>query len=113
MGREWGAFLALNKVSGHLALARIDSMEMINATDQIEHLKKVVKLTDTPDKCHDDIPDGKSGNRTLEMSCVFCEFKQECWKDANGGTGLRKFKYSNGPKYLTQVAKEPKVLEIT
>ena len=41
------------------------------------------------------------------MGCAYCGFKIECWKDANGGKGLRKFKYSNGSRFLTHVAKRP------
>ena len=44
--------------------------------------------------------------------CAYCEYKAHCWKDANGGRGLRKFIYSNGPVYLTEVNKTPKVIEV-
>ena len=65
-----------------------------------------------PPKCYPDEPDGKSGNRKLAIGCVFCGYRDHCWSDANGGKGLRKFKYSTGIRYLTQVHKTPDVQEV-
>jgi hypothetical protein len=48
----------------------------------------------------------------LGINCSYCPFKEDCWKDANGGMGLRKFIYYNGPVWLTHVEREPKVEEI-
>ena len=56
--------------------------------------------------------DGSSGNRKLDVGCSYCAYKVDCWKDSNNGTGLRKFIYANGPRYLTQVAKKPDVPEV-
>ena len=67
----------------------------------IKHLKDVVSAPFLPDKCYSDLPDGKSGNRKLAVGCVYCEHKRDCWSDANGGAGLRAFKYSQGKRYLT------------
>jgi hypothetical protein len=60
-----------------------------------------------PDRCYSDVPDGKSGNRKLAAGCAYCDFKVECWKDANDGKGLRKFKYSNGSRFFTKIVKRP------
>jgi hypothetical protein len=49
----------------------------------------------------------------LAIGCVFCGYKEHCWSDANQGKGLRKFKYSTGIRYLTQVHKTPDVEEVT
>ena len=65
-----------------------------------------------PARCYNDTKDGESGNRKLAIGCVFCPYKKKCWADANGGAGLRAFKYSNGVRYLTQVAKTPNVEEL-
>jgi len=59
------------------------------------------------------IADGSSGNMRLAVGCSFCDYKYDCWKDANGGKGIRTFNYSNGPKHLVQVGKEPNVPEVT
>jgi hypothetical protein len=54
-----------------------------------------------------------NGNLLLDTECSYCQYKRECWKDANKGKGIRTFAYSNGPKYLVHVVAEPKVKEIT
>ena len=107
------AFLAINKSTGEVCLSQLHSMDMINAKERIKHLKNVVADSSVPDKCYSDLPDGKSGNRKLAVGCVYCEHKRDCWSDANGGAGLRAFKYSQGRRYLTQVAKQPDVPEVS
>ena len=112
-GLDRAAFLAINKSTGEICLSQLHSMDMINAKERIKHLKKVVTADNVPDKCYPDLPDGKSGNRKLAVGCVYCEHKRDCWVDANGGAGLRAFKYSQGRRYLTQVAKQPDVPEVS
>jgi|TARA_R110000796_G_scaffold250461_1_gene379450 hypothetical protein len=112
-GVDEGGFLVIDKQSGELCLSKVNSLEMINATKRITHLKKIVKDKTAPSKCFDDLPEGKSGNRKLDMRCVFCSHKSKCWSDANDGKGLRIFQYERGKKYLTQVKREPNVTEIT
>lgn len=111
-GNEDAAFLAFNKVTGQLALTPIHQMEMINAVDRVEELKSVVASDTTPERCYEDVAEGASGNRVLSQDCHWCDHKETCWSDANGGHGLRTFDYSNGPKHFTVVAKEPRVKEI-
>ena len=111
-GKEGGAFLAIDKQSGRICLMPVHQMEMINAKDRVLHLKNVVASDTIPSKCYDDIADGASGNRKLDVGCSYCPYKVDCWKDANGGKGLRKFVYANGPRYLTVVAKTPDVQEV-
>ena len=105
-------FVVIDKSSGEIAYCPVHHMEMINAEERINHLKKMVKSPILPDRCYDDIPDGKSGNRRLAVGCNFCEHKRDCWSDANNGAGLREFKYSNGSKFLTQVERTPDVEEL-
>ena len=112
-GLDRAAFLAINKSTGEICLSQLHSMDMINAKERIKHLKKVVTADNVPAKCYPDLPDGKSGNRKLAVGCVYCEHKRDCWVDANGGAGLRAFKYSQGRRYLTQVAKQPDVEEVS
>ena len=52
-----------------------------------------------------------SGNRKLSVECSYCSFKVDCWDDSNDGKGLRKFIYSNGPRWFTEIKKEPNVSE--
>jgi hypothetical protein len=58
-------------------------------------------------------PEGKSGNMKLDIKCSYCDFKNHCYRDVNGGKGLRTFAYNYGPVSLTDVTREPRVPEIT
>ena len=112
-GLTEAAFLAINKQTGEICLSKVHSMEMINATDRVKYIKDMVNQSNPPDKCYSDVPDGKSGNRKLDVGCIYCDYKRDCWKDANDGQGLRVFDYATNPRYLTQVSKMPNVEEIT
>ena len=111
-GTTHGGFLALNKESGELAMFKPDNFDKPNIKKKITDIKKAVKLATPPDKCYDDVPDGKSGNMKLAKGCTWCRFKHDCHKDANDGQGLRVFKYSTGYRYLTKVPKVPNVIEV-
>lgn len=106
-------FLVADKVHGDITYAEIDGLTIKcnPPAPRIEHLKGVVHRADPPDRCYPPEPEGKSGNLKLGLNCSYCSFKDECWKDANGGKGLRKFYYSRGPVWLTKVTREPKVEE--
>jgi len=110
--RKEAAFFAIDKNSSELCILPIHDMEMIDAPARVRHLKGVVKEGQAPARCYSDAKDGESGNRKLAIGCVFCPYKKKCWADANDGSGLRAFKYSNGVRYLTQVAKTPQVEEL-
>tara|TARA_A200000159_G_scaffold85758_2_gene79313 strand:+ start:162 stop:1019 length:858 start_codon:yes stop_codon:yes gene_type:complete len=110
--RDEAAFLAIDKNSGELAVTRVHELEMIDAPARVRHLKGMVQSETAPSRCYNDTKDGESGNRKLAIGCVFCPYKKKCWADANGGAGLRAFKYSNGVRYMTQVAKTPNVEEL-
>jgi hypothetical protein len=111
-GLTEAAFLAINKQTGEICLSKVHSMEMINASDRVKYIKDMVNQSNPPAKCYSDVPDGKSGNRKLDVGCIYCDYKRDCWKDANGGQGLRVFDYATNPRYLTQVSKMPNVEEI-
>lgn len=101
-----GYFLAVNKDLGHLALLRVpaEMLQRYRVEERIKHDKEMV-LGDMPPRCYDDVPDGKSGNRKLDVGCSYCSRKFTCWPD------LKTYYYSNGPRYLTKVEREPKVSE--
>ena len=106
------AFLVIDKSTGKICLTPVHSMEMINAGKRVKFLKSIVSRDNIPDRCYAPVPDGKSGNYKLSIGCVYCRHKSMCWSDANQGKGIRTFKYSNGKRYLVQVAKTPDVEEI-
>tara|TARA_A100000172_G_scaffold18320_2_gene10068 strand:- start:18019 stop:18876 length:858 start_codon:yes stop_codon:yes gene_type:complete len=112
-GIEQAAFLVIDKSTGKICLTPVHSMEMINASNRIKHLKEVVKGSSVPSRCYDAIPDGKSGNLKLSTGCIYCRHKGLCWADANQGKGIRTFKYSNGTRDLVKVIKTPDVEEVT
>lgn len=104
-----GAFLAVDKSNGQLVLdsypiTEYDRKKLVEKVDQSIDL---VNSDDLPDRGFSDLPDGSSGNRRLCMECSYCPYKEQCW------SGLRKFIYSTGPRWLTRVGKEPNVPEDT
>ena len=107
------AFLVIDKSTGKICLTPVHSMEMVNASSRVKHLKEVVKGSGVPSKCYAAVPDGKSGNLKLAVGCVYCRHKSMCWSDANQGKGIRTFKYSNGTRELVEVVKTPDVEEVT
>lgn len=107
------AFLVADKVTGHLVVSPL-SQYAIKAhppKDRIKELKDVLANDNPPPKCYTPKPDGKSGNMQLGVGCSYCKWKFKCWSDANQGKGLRTFIYSTGPRFLTNVAREPDVYE--
>jgi hypothetical protein len=113
LGTERAGFLVADKVHGGILFAEV-SPKVLSENEpepRIQHLRGVLENPNEPERCYSDKPEGKSGNRILETGCSYCPFKQHCWRDANGGRGLRTFYYASGPKYFTKVAKEPNVQE--
>ena len=112
-GTNNGGFLVMNKVTGELCLHRPEVLDKPNIVGRIKEAKEVVANDNPPEElCYPDIEDGKSGNMKINRGCNYCKYKEICRSDANNGQGLRKFKYSDGIRYLTRVIKEPKVEEI-
>lgn len=109
-----GAFLAMEKVTGELALLPFskEELDVFKVEDRIEYIKAVVEQEETPERCYPDEPMGQSGNMKLGTNCSYCAHKKRCWADTNGGIGLRTFVYSTGPVFLTKVNSEPKVYEV-
>lgn len=114
-GSKDGAFLAIDKQLGHVALLPVpnEDIKALNTRERIEYLKKAIDTPEPPERCYPDEEEGKSGNRVLGINCSYCAHKFHCWKDANDGVGLRTFIYAKGPKHFTKVEKEPNVIEVT
>lgn len=111
-----GAFLAADKQNGFITYLPFSQGELeavVNVPERIAYLKEAVNSDVEPERCYEDEEEGKSGNRALGINCSYCSHKHRCWADANGGLGLRTFRYSTGPKFLTQVIREPNVKEET
>ena len=109
-------WLVMDKTNGHLTYLKYDmedeskwywaKINFFSIVDRIKNIKNIVKGIKPPKKCYGHVPDGKSGNMKLPVGCSYCSYKHECWDS------LRTFIYSNGPKYLTYVAREPNVIEV-
>lgn len=106
--RDHGAFLAVDKQNGTLALLPVPADDTVDIYSRIAHLKEVVAKDTPPERCYEPEPMGKGGNMKLPVGCSYCAFKKECWADV----GLRKFVYSTGPVYLTTVVDPPRVMEV-
>ncbi len=112
--RDRAGFLVADKVHGDICFVEFDKMyiEGNPPGPRIKHLREIISSKSPPPRCYTDIPEGKSGNRKLGIGCSYCSFKDDCWSDANSGKGLRKFFYSRGPVWLSNVSREPKVDEV-
>lgn len=113
LGQERAGFLVADKVNGDICFVEFGKEDIAGnePAPRIAHLREVINSENPPARCYDAVPEGRSGNMKLAVGCSYCPFKDECWSDANGGKGLRKFFYSRGPVWLTQVKKEPNVTE--
>lgn len=113
LDEERAGFLVADKVHGDIAFVDLDEAYIHSnpPMKRITHLRDVIRKDTPPPRCYAPVPEGKSGNLKLSVGCSYCPFKDECWADANGGKGLRKFFYSRGPVWLVEVKKEPKVDE--
>ena len=108
------SFIVIDKQLGHLCRMEIESVDPVSVQDvEDKRLEFVMDLESSkpPERHFKPKAEGKAGNMRLDTGCSYCAYKQECWKDCNDGKGLRTFLYSNGPKFLVEVVKEPNVLE--
>jgi len=112
-GYKPAGWLVMDKQLGKLCFAKAQSFREPDMAQRAIEINAIADSDIVPDRCDTDKPFQKAGNRILKPVCSYCQFKQTCWADCNGGHGLRVFAYSDGPKYLTHVAKLPKPPEIT
>lgn len=106
------AFIAADKELGHIVVDRY-TIKPKPWTDIIRRIREALEKKEAPARFYSDEAEGASGNRDLCLQCRYCEYRQTCWADANGGKGLRGFLYSSGIKWLTRVARTPDVKEIS
>ena len=117
---EWGftpedkGFVWIDKQNGHIKFTSVvtpSHTKIVKRTHDIIDSVESAKADDV-NRGYAPEPYGKSGNQCLPMSCSYCSYKNECWKDSNGGRGLRTFAYNHKPIHFTTIAREPKVPEI-
>lgn len=100
-----GGFLVVDKALGHICLD-FHPYQGLPMEAIYDYKKKMVEKPEPPVRSFEAVPDGKSGNMKLGVNCSYCDFKQKCWP------GLRGFAYSNGPRFLTKIVREPDVPEV-
>jgi hypothetical protein len=111
-GTKDGGFLVVDKSTGDICFYKPDDMAKPNVKTLIKDLKNTLEKDTPPEKCYP-YKEEKNGNKTLAIGCQFCPHKWECHTDANGGKGLRVFRYANKDTILADVIKLPKVDEVT
>lgn len=106
-GNTRGTFLAMDKSTGELCLMGVPEDKMINVSNRIAHLKKILE-SDTPPNPACTIKREENGNEYLGSPCSYCPQKRNCHPN------LRVFKYAEpiGNRYFTKMVKEPRVKEI-
>jgi hypothetical protein len=97
--------LVVDKNLGHMCLYEHRRREGL-VRDIIKKYRGIVNNA-MPQACEcQTVSDGKSGNIKLGMKASYSPFKWECFPN------LRCFIYSDGPRYLTKVVREPNVMEV-
>jgi hypothetical protein len=104
--KDVGSFLAIDKTLGNITLDTYAKPNK-NYAIVVEQKKEMLAQPEPPERAFQDQPFQKSGNKKLGVACSYCPFKFKCW------SGLRVFQYANKPIFLTHVAREPKVSEVT
>ena len=110
---ERQGFLAIDKQNGKVGFFEQATIPAEEVMDNALEARSAVDRPAAPPRAFDAKPEGTSGNMKLGVECSYCPYKQVCWRDSNGGKGLRAFAYSYGPVFLTEVKREPKVTELT
>ena len=104
-GRPHAYFLVVNKTKLDMVLVKQETLP--DTEDYIWQVESALSCPEPPPRCFPDEEKTKDGNRALCSTCKWCDFKFECWKDANDGQGLRVFDYARSPEFFTAVVKRP------
>ncbi len=101
------AFWVINKERGGSCLYWIEGAEATgrDLRGEIRDTKLMLAKPEVPPRGYAPLADGKSGNMRLPFQCGYCDHKEHCWD-------YRTFLYSQGPRFLTHVAVQPKVAEL-
>lgn len=99
------SFLAVDKTLGHIVLDSYVAPEK-DYDALVDQKRAMLAQKEPPSRAYAPVPDGKSGNLKLGVSCSYCDFKRTCYPE------LRTFIYSSGPTFLVETVREPKVAEI-
>ena len=98
--KKQASFLAVDKERGQLILDTYNARDVDYEKETIRK-RQMLSETQPPNRCYFPVPDGKSGNMRLGVECSYCPFRKKCWPEA------RTFLYSDGPRHLVKVEREP------
>lgn len=108
-------FLFIDKQNGHIHY--VDVTDSLPSKAEVE--QRIRDIIQAVGLAEEDVgrgfpttPYGKSGNMSLGIECSYCPFKAHCWRDSNGGVGLRGFAYNHKPIWFTEIVREPNVPEL-
>ena len=102
-------FVWIDKQNGHIAYTEVEIPSPDDIKKRAESIVTAVCGNELEaERAYTPEPYGKSGNMKLATACSYCAFKQRCWRDANGGHGLRGYLYSHGPVWFTDITRPPK-----
>lgn len=111
-GTSNGGNLVMDKVSGRLCLFIPEDLDKPNIVERIKEVKEIKTLDTPPELCYPTELQGTKGNKVINRKCNYCPHIEECHSDSNDGRGVRKFQYSTGIKYFTEVIDKPRVEEV-
>lgn len=98
--KDRGFLLAVDKVLGHMYLYEHVLREH-HICERIRECKEIVAEAQPPACRCEVLLDGQSGNVRLGVKASYNSFKYACFPN------LRCFLYSDGPRYLTKVVRQP------
>lgn len=105
------SFIAIDKQHGHIVRdVHTSVLNVLSPTEKVE-LVAAMESPFPPDRAFESAPTSY-GNKCLGTECSYCSWKHECWKDANGGKGIRTFLYSRKPVHMVSIKTVPNVPEI-
>lgn len=105
LDKRRAAFLVIDKQFGHVCLDIHVYDPLPDFEEIVNDIQATIRSPVRANRGFFDEPDGKSGNRKLGTQCSYCAYKVQCWP------GLRTYIYSDGPRFLTRVEREPNVNE--
>lgn len=111
---ENSGFLTIEKELGHINYYDMGGYNTTKWDMAVQNAVDAVSSASVPKRGFTDVQQSStSPNSKLCTNCSYCEFKQECWQDTNGGDGLRGFVYSGKIEWLTNVVTVPRVPEVS
>lgn len=106
------SFIAIDKQNGTLVRDEHKVDAMIMPKKDLKDLVTQLEAN-TPPPRKFDAQVTTHQNECLGVECSYCQWKYECWKDANNGKGIRTFVYSRKPIHMVKIKKVPDVPELT